>query len=566
LEDNILDVRNLNISFSNYGKNSQVLRDVNINVSRGERVSLIGQSGSGKTVTMRAIIGTLPTPPAIIESGEILYENQNLLALNRIERNKIKGSGISIILQDPLLSFNPVLTILRQMEDIVKYADVRIGISRGHEERKKLITETLRKVQLSDHERILNSYPIMLSGGMRQRVLIGMSLLNNPKLLIADEPGTALDVTTQKEILDLLNSLVKDEGLSLLFITHNLGVVREMADRIYVMQNGKIVETNSRENIFKKPKHQYTIKLMESVPPLFGDKVIDVKNTNSEVDEIISVSNLNKSFPIRTGFFNRITSQNHAVKSVNLTINSGDIYGIAGESGSGKTTIAKILLGLYGATSGTIKIDKLNLDEQVVLKSYRKLIQIVYQNPGSSLNRKRTVSQILSVPLKFSGYSNQMIKDRVNELLQMVDLPASYSSMYPHELSGGQKQRVAIARALSLEPKIIVLDEPTSALDVLIQGTVINLLHRLKKQLGLTYIFISHDLSLMRNFCNKIAIMFKGEICEAGNTKDIFSNPQHLYTKALISSIPVISDKEENLKPKVTEEERNMVLQNTRNI
>ena len=393
-----------------------------------------------------------------------------------------------------------------------------------------------------------------------------MSLLNNPKLLIADEPGTALDVTTQKEILDLLNSLVKDEGLSLLFITHNLGVVREMADRIYVMQNGKIVETNSRENIFKKPKHQYTIKLMESVPPLFGDKVIDVKNTNSEVDEIISVSNLNKSFPIRTGFFNRITSQNQAVKSVNLTINSGDIYGIAGESGSGKTTIAKILLGLYGKTSGTIKIDKLNLDEQVALKSYRKLIQIVYQNPGSSLNRKRTVSQILSVPLKFSGYSNKMIKDRVNELLQMVGLPASYSSMYPHELSGGQKQRVAIARALSLEPKIIVLDEPTSALDVLIQGTVINLLHRLKKQLGLTYIFISHDLSLMRNFCNKIAIMFKGEICEAGNTKDIFSNPQHLYTKALISSIPVISDKEESLKPKVTYEERSAVLQNTRKI
>ena len=515
---------------------------------------------------MRTIIGTLPTPPAIIESGEIFYENKNLLSLNRIERNKIKGSGISIILQDPLLSFNPVLTILRQMEDIIKYSDVRRGLSRGHRERKELICETLEKVQLFDSERILNSYPIMLSGGMRQRVLIGMALLNQPKLLIADEPGTALDVTTQKEILDLLNMLVEHEGLSLLFITHNLGVVREMADRIYVMQNGKIVETNTRENIFKTPQHPYTIKLMESIPPLFGKKVIDVENSISTPNEIIKISNLSKSFPIRTGFFNRVTAQNQAVKSVNLSINAGDIFGIAGESGSGKTTIAKILLGLHRPSSGHIQINNSDLEKLSEFKDYRKLIQIVYQNPGSSLHRKRTISQILSVPLKFSGYNDRMINERVKELLKMVDLPISYSSMYPHELSGGQKQRVAIARALSLKPKIIVLDEPTSALDVLIQGTVIDLLQKLKKELGLTYIFISHDLSLMRNFCNKIAIMFKGEICESGETKEIFSKPQHIYTKALISSIPVISDLEESLKPKVTEKERNTVLQNTRKI
>ncbi len=566
MQENILEVRDLNISFSNYGKTSKVLRNVNLNVLRGERVSLIGQSGSGKTVTMRTIIGTLPTPPAIIESGEILYERKNLLALNRIERNKIKGSGISIILQDPLLSFNPVLTILRQMEDIIKYSDVRRGLSRGHKERKELICETLAKVQLFDNERILDSYPIMLSGGMRQRVLIGMALLNQPKLLIADEPGTALDVTTQKEILDLLNMLVANEGLSLLFITHNLGVVREMADRIYVMQSGKIVETNHRENIFNTPQDPYTISLMESVPPLYGKKVIDVKNSNPIPDEMIKISNLTKSFPVRTGFLNRITSENHAVKSINLSINDGDIFGIAGESGSGKTTIAKILVGLHQPSAGQIRINKSNLEQLVELKDYRKLIQIVYQNPGSSLNRKRTIAQILSVPLKFSDYTDKMIKDRTNELLNMVDLPISYSSMYPHELSGGQKQRVAIARALSLKPKIIVLDEPTSALDVLVQGTVIDLLQRLKKELGLTYIFISHDLSLMRNFCNKIAIMFKGEICESGETKDIFSNPKHLYTKALISSIPVISDLEESLKPKVTDEERSMVLQNTRKI
>lgn len=555
----ILEITGLNISFTTYGQRAQTLYDVSLNVGEGERVALIGQSGSGKTVTMRAIIGTLPMPPAIIESGSIKYGGRELLTLNRRERDRLKGAGISIILQDPLLSFNPVLTIGRQMDDVVRFADVRFGRSRSSAKRRVLILETLRKVQLSDGAAIIDAYPMMLSGGMRQRVLIAMALLNKPRLLIADEPGTALDVTTQQEILNLLNQLVKEEGLSLLLITHNLGVVREMADRVYVMERGHIVETGSRDEIFSHPKHSYTLKLMDAVPPLYGPKVRNFVNAGAN-PPVIEVNALTKNFVRHSGFFHRPIGVNRAVDNVSLHINKGDIFGIAGESGSGKTTLAKTLLGLYAPSAGQIMLDGQPLDKINGTTEFRKLIQIVYQNPGSSLNPKRTVSEQLAVPLKFTGHNKRQVIRRVGELLEMVDLPASYASMYPHELSGGQKQRVAIARALSVQPKILVLDEPTSALDVLIQDTVIALLHRLRDELGLTYVFISHDLSLMRNFCNRVAIMFRGAICEQGDTKDIFAHPEHPYTRALLSSIPVISQAEAKLKPTLSKAEREAVL------
>lgn len=555
----ILEIKDLNISFSTYGQRVQILHDVNMNVGDGERVALIGQSGSGKTVTMRSIIGTLPIPPAKIESGSIKYAGRELLTLSRSGRNRIKGTGISIILQDPLLSFNPVLTIGRQMDDIVRYADMRLGRSRRRKQRRTLIIETLRKAQLRDGAQIMAAYPMMLSGGMRQRVLIGMALLNNPRLLIADEPGTALDVTTQQEILNLLNMLVREEGLSLLLITHNLGVVREMADRIYVMERGHIVETGTRDAIFQAPEHPYTLKLMEAVPPLYGPKVRDIVNEN-DGGTSIEIDAVSKDFVSRSGFFNRATGTNRAVNNVSLLIEKGDIFGIAGESGSGKTTLAKILLGLYEPSGGQVIIEGQTLANIAGTPDFRKLIQIVYQNPGSSLNPKRTVSEQLAVPLKFTGHSKRQISARIGELLDMVDLPASYASMYPHELSGGQKQRVAIARALSVKPRILVLDEPTSALDMLIQNTVIDLLHHLRDEFDLTYVFISHDLSLMRNFCNRVAIMFRGAICEQGNTSEVFSQPKHAYTKALLASIPVISATEARLKPTISKQEREAVL------
>lgn len=555
----ILDINNLNISFTTYGQCLQVLHDVSMNVSEGERVALIGQSGSGKTVTMRAIIGTLPIPPADITSGSIRYDGRELLTLSKRERNRLKGTGISIVLQDPLLSFNPVLSIERQMDDVVRFADVRLGRSSSRKERRRLIVDTLRKVQLNDVERVLKAYPIMLSGGMRQRVLIALALLNKPRLLIADEPGTALDVTTQEEILRLLNRLVRDEGLSLLLITHNLGVVREMADRVYVMERGRIVENGSREQIFASASHPYTLRLMDSVPPLYGDKVRVVENAGN-TENVIRLDAVSKDFALRGGLFNRRIGTNRAVDKVSLDIRHGDIFGIAGESGSGKTTLARLMMGFYEANEGKVTLDGKALSEFVDKDAFRKRIQIVYQNPGSSLNPKRTVYQALEVPLKFAGFKKQQIHKRVDSLLEMVDLPVSYRSMYPHELSGGQKQRVAIARALSVDPEIIVLDEPTSALDVLVQSTVIELLLRLRDEFDLTYVFISHDLSLMRNFCNRVAIMFRGSVCEQGDTQTIFSSPSHPYTRALLSSIPVVSEAEAMQKPRVSEAERGAVL------
>lgn len=554
----LLDIKDLSIGFKTYGQNRPVLHKVNLYIDEGERVSLIGQSGSGKTVTMRSVIGTLPMPPGNVENGSIFYKGSSLLDLSKQERNRLKGTGISIVLQDPMLSFNPVLTIKRQMDDIVRYSDIRMGVKRSVKEREAHLIETLQKVRLQDGERILESYPMMLSGGMRQRVLIGMALLNKPKLLIADEPGTALDVTTQDEILTLLNSLVAEEGLSLLLITHNLGVVRKMADRVYVMEHGRIVETGTRDAIFQAPKHEYTKKLMGAVPPLYGNKVKTIDYTGST--PAIQLKTINKDFKTRSGFFNNKIDVFRAANDVSLTINQGDIYGIAGESGSGKTTVAKMILGLTEPNNGEIKLFGRSIDEFKGTSEFRKLIQIVYQNPGSSLNPRRTVADQLSVPLKFSGYASSQIKNRIYELLELVDLPQNYAGMYPHELSGGQKQRVAIARALSVNPKILVLDEPTSALDVLVQSTVIDLLNRLRKEFDLTYIFISHDLSLMRNFCNRVAIMFRGNIVETGNVTKIFEHPSHAYTRALLSAIPVISQEEENQKPKINKKERDEVL------
>ena len=557
----LLDIRDLSIGFKTYGQTKPVLHKVNLYVDEGERVSLIGQSGSGKTVTMRSVIGTLPMPPGQVDSGSIFYKGASLLDLSKQERNRLKGTGISIVLQDPMLSFNPVLTIKRQMDDIVRYSDIRMGRKRPAKERENHLIETLQKVRLQDGERILESYPMMLSGGMRQRVLIGMALLNKPKLLIADEPGTALDVTTQDEILTLLNNLVSEEGLSLLLITHNLGVVRKMADRVYVMEHGKIVETGTRDTIFKNPKHEYTRKLMGAVPPLYGKKVktIDFKGSVPAIE----LDSVTKDFETSSGFFNSKIDIFRAANDVSLTINQGDIYGIAGESGSGKTTVAKMVLGLTEPNQGDIRLFGRSIDGFKGTSEFRKLIQIVYQNPGSSLNPRRTVADQLAVPLKFSGYESSQIKRRICNLLELVDLPQSYAGMYPHELSGGQKQRVAIARALSVNPRILVLDEPTSALDVLVQSTVIDLLNRLRKEFDLTYIFISHDLSLMRNFCNRVAVMFRGNIIETGNVAKIFEEPSHTYTRALLSAIPVISREEENRKPKVNKKERDEVLANS---
>jgi len=420
----------------------------------------------------------------------------------------------------------------------------------------------LRQVQLKEPDRVLRSYPFQLSGGMRQRVLIAMALMHRPKLLIADEPGTALDVTTQDEILRLLNQLVREEQLTLLMVTHNLAVVRQTSDYVYVMQSGTIVEHGPVREIFNAPRMPYTQRLLEAIPPLYGPKV-QHRRAHSQTP-VITAIDAAKLYAAPRRFLEPAKPPVIAVRNASLSICKGDVFGIAGESGSGKSTIARMIVGLVPITSGTIEIDGRSIADWRKDPSFRRRIQIVYQNPASSLNPRRTVAETLAVPLAYAG---AIPKDkraaRIRELLELVELPASYAGRYPHQLSGGQKQRVAIARALAVDPEIIVLDEPTSSLDVSVQKTVIDLLVGLRDRLGLTYLFISHDLSLMRNFCNRIAVMFRGEICEQGPTDTVFENPQHPYTRALIASIPVLTDEEEQAKPKVTLEERRAVLAST---
>jgi peptide/nickel transport system ATP-binding protein len=535
----LLKVENLTLSFTTYGRTRQVLRDVSFTVAAGERVALIGETGSGKSVTAKAIIGTLPKNAAIT-SGSIVVSGSNVLTLPRAEREALKGTAFSLIMQDPLSSFNPVFKIGTHLDDVMRFADKRNGIASSKAERRVRIAAVLRRVQLADADRVMNAYPSELSGGMRQRVLIGLALLHQPKLLIADEPGTALDVTTQDEILNLINQLVVEENMALLMITHNLGVVRKVADRVVVMHHGDIVETGPCAEILLSPKQPYTQSLLDAVPPLYGPRVTDLPQ--SDRAPIVTIEKLNKVYGRRPGF--------HAVRDVSLTLREGEIFGLAGESGSGKTTVARIIMELSRPTSGSVTIDA------PAPGRGKRLTQIVYQNPGTSLNPKRTVRQTLALPLKSIGMSGETREARMRELLDLVRLPQSYLAKYPHELSGGQKQRVAIARALAAEPKILILDEPTAALDVSVQKTVIELLVQLRDELGLTYLMISHDLSLMRNFCSRIAIMLRGEIVEDGPTPEVFAEPRHPYTRALIAAIPVVTDVEDRLKPIVTEEER----------
>jgi peptide/nickel transport system ATP-binding protein len=558
----LLEIQGLDVGFASYGQTAQVLHDIHLRIEAGQRAAVIGESGSGKSVTMKAVIGTLPHPAARILGGSIRFDGLELLTLSRRERERLKGTDISIVHQDPLTSFNPVFTIGQHLDDVLKFADRRLGTASDAKGRRERIEATLRQVQLKEPERVLRSYPFQLSGGMRQRVLIAMALMHRPKLLIADEPGTALDVTTQDEILRLLNQLVSEEQLTLLMVTHNLAVVRQTSDYVYVMQSGRIVEHGPVREIFSAPRMPYTQRLLEAIPPLYGPRVQHRRAHSQTV--VIAANDVVKRFEAPRRFLEPAQPAVMAVRNASLSICKGDVFGIAGESGSGKSTIARMIVGLMPQSAGTIEIDGRSIADWRKDPAFRRRIQIVYQNPASSLNPRRTVADTLAVPLAFAGaVPKNKRAERIRELLALVELPANYASRYPNQLSGGQKQRVAIARALAVDPEIIVLDEPTSSLDVSVQKTVIDLLLGLRDRLGLTYLFISHDLSLMRNFCNRIAVMFRGEICEQGDTDAVFDDPKHPYTRALIASIPVLTDAEEQAKPQVTLEERRAVLAST---
>ncbi len=550
----LLDIRNLNLSFTSYGRTQQALRDVSLTIEEGQRVALIGETGSGKSVTSKAVLNTLPGN-ASVDSGQILWRGEDLLKKTSGQREALKGIEMSVVMQDPLSSFNPVFTIGRHLDDVLYWADRRAGRPTSRKDRAGRIAEILRKVQLADPARVVAAYPAELSGGMRQRVLIALALMNRPALLISDEPGTALDVTTQDEILRLINKLVIDEGLTHLMITHNLGVVRATADDVYVMNKGEIVESGPLRRIFEAPKTAYARDLVDAIPPLYGDGVKDQQVSDGA--PLVELKAVTKTFTRKRLL--RPDEATQAVRGVDLNIARGEIFGLAGESGSGKTTLARMVMGIMQPSEGRVFIDGRPLSDTGG-RADRRLAQIVYQNPGTSLNPKRTVGQTLDVPLRFAGLDPKDRQRRTDELLERVDLPRSFIARFPHELSGGQKQRVAIARALAADPRLIVLDEPTSALDVSVQKRVIALLEELRDELGLTYLFISHDLSLMRNFCSRIAVMFKGELVEQGRPSEVFASPTHPYTRALIAAIPVVTDAEEAMKPKVTPEEKQRFL------
>ncbi|MEO9274319.1 ABC transporter ATP-binding protein [Marinomonas sp. 5E14-1] len=555
---NLVEIKNLNLSFKVYGGTKQVLHNISLSIAPGERVALIGESGSGKTVTSKLLINTLNPEQIQIESGDIFIQGKSALTMSKEQREALKGSVMSMIQQDPQTSFNPVFRIGTHLLDIMHSGDKNLGIKQSKTEQKERIFEVLRKVKLLDPERVYNAYPWQLSGGMRQRVLIAMALLHPTRLLIADEPGTALDVTTQNEIIKLINQLVHDEQLSLLMVTHNLGVVRKTADRVYVMQHGRIVEHGTVDDIFASPSHPYTARLFDSVPKLFHSE--ESVEDKPETPVLVRLIDVEKRFATKKNWKGSVINEVLAVKPTSLQIHKGETFGIAGESGSGKTTLARMIMGLSELTSGNITIENKHLDAWRLNNENRYSIQMVHQNPAASINPRRTIAQTLNVPLKhIAKVTNR--KQEIQRLLKLVELPPEYADMYPSNLSGGQKQRVAIARALAANPKILVLDEPTSALDVSVQKSVIELLEKLQRQLGLTYIFISHDLSLMRNFCDRVAVMFRGELLETGTTQDIFNKPTQRYTKALIRAIPVISDEEERHKPKISDEDALQVLQ-----
>lgn len=563
----LLRIENLSVDFISEEQSTHAVKNVSFTINRGEIVAIVGESGSGKTVTSLSISKLLSSPPAIYRSGEILFSEdglntENLLNKSDRELKSIRGNKIAMIFQEPMSSLNPVFTCGHQVvEAIISHKKISRRLATSQ------VIEWFSKVKLPDPQKIFYRYPHQLSGGQKQRVMIAMAMCCNPSLLICDEPTTALDVTVQKTILLLIRELQKDQHLGVLFITHDLGVVAEVADKTLAMYRGEIVEQNRVSEIFNHPQHPYTKALLACRPvthprgerlPVVNDfleghpsrvtsgepKVEDQQPVtgNQQPVTLLNVQNLSVWFPSKKNFFGKPIDFVKAVDDVSFGVYKGETLGLVGESGCGKTTLGRALLRLIEPKGGTIIYNDQNLTEKKIdqLKPLRKEIQIVFQDPYSSLNPRMTIGSAIAEPLKvhhlFRGSDKR--KEKVIELLEKVDLRPEHFNRYPHEFSGGQRQRVVIARALALHPSFIICDEPVSALDVSVQAQVLNLLNDLKKEFSLTIIFISHDLSVVRYVSDRILVMNKGRIEESGQADDIYFNPQKEYTKKLIASIP----------------------------
>lgn len=548
----ILEIRDLVTEFATARGPFRAVDGVSLKLYRGRTLCVVGESGSGKSVTARSILQIVDAPGRITQ-GQINFRayrgSERVVDLAKLDPKSrtirdIRGRDIAMIFQEPMSSLSPVHTIGDQVGEVVRLHD---KVSK--KQAKERVVELLRQVEISNPEAAVDRYPFEFSGGMRQRAMIAMALACNPSILIADEPTTALDVTIQAEVLALIKSLQASNEMSVLFITHDMGVVAEIADEIAVMRHGKVVEQGDAFTLFATPQHPYTQALLKSVRELDqpAPRRLEMRRKRPLGDICLVSDKVRKEFPIPGGFLGRGKSTLVAVDDASIELKAGENLGIVGESGSGKTTLGRCLQRIYSVTDGNIRyrnrqnemIDLASLPDRELRQPWRD-IRMVFQDPFASLNPRMTVGQIIAEPLVTQRRVNAAaIEARVAELLELVGLPSSAGSRYPHAFSGGQRQRISIARAIAPDPKIIIADEATSALDVSIRTQVLDLLLDLQEKLDLSFILISHDISVIRYFCDRIAVMYRGRIVETGLTEDVCSNPVHEYTRALLSAVPI---------------------------
>ena len=551
-----LKINNLSVDYKMRKETVYAAKNVNIEVNKGEILGLVGESGSGKSTVGNAIINLIDEPGKV-SSGSVILGDLNIHE-NSESIIKYRGNKIGLIFQDPQTSLNPILTVGEQLIETIQ-----THLNLNKEEAKSKSINLLKEVGIKDAEKRFNDYPHQFSGGMRQRVVISLALCCEPELLIADEPTTALDVSIQSQILDLIKKLTKERNLAVILITHDMGVIAETANRVAVMKSGNLVEIGETKKILTTPQQSYTKSLVSSVPPtnkkISRFIIVEKENKNKENNikilnrwtkkeitnqDLVQVKNLNKSFD--DNFFTE-NSKNSvlAVNNVSFEIKEGESFGLVGESGSGKSTIAKMIVNLFKPSSGDIFFDNTcitKIKNRSELMKFRKQIQMIFQDPYSSLNGRLKVKDIIAEPITLHNpsISNSDLNNYVYDLLDSVEMSQKSADRYPHEFSGGQRQRISIARALATQPRLLVCDEPTSALDVSIQAQILNLLKDLQEQLNLTILFISHDLPVVRQMCDRIGVLKDGKLCEVSNTEDLFLNPTHEYTKELLHLMPKI--------------------------
>ena len=552
-----LKINNLSVDYKMRKETVNAAKNINIDIKKGEIVGLVGESGSGKSTVANAIVNLIDEPGKV-SSGSILMGETNI-SENPETIVQYRGKKIGLIFQDPQTSLNPILTIGEQLIETIQ---THLNLSSDSAKNKAI--NLLKEVGIKDAENRFYNYPHQFSGGMRQRVVISLALCCEPELLIADEPTTALDVSIQSQILELIKRLTKERNLAVILITHDMGVIAETTDRVAVMKNGDLVEIGLTKQVLVQPKEKYTKSLVSSVPPtnkkISRFTIIEKENVNNQnnnikilnrwskkiiVDQnLIEIKNLSKSFD--DSFFTENTKNSvMAVDDVSLNIKEGQSFGLVGESGSGKTTIAKMVVNLFKPSSGDIYFDSVNvtkIKKNKDLLKFRKQIQMIFQDPFSSLNGRLKVKEIIAEPIKLHNpdIKSSDLDSYIHDLLESVELTQQSAIRYPHEFSGGQRQRISIARALATQPRLLVCDEPTSALDVSIQAQILNLLKDLQEQLNLTILFISHDLPVVRQMCDKIAVLKDGKLCEVSETEELFKNPKHNYTKELLKLMPKI--------------------------